>query len=110
MTPKKYYIEHRPCEENIAGGSFKRFRQENDIDFFIFFAEISRIILKNSAQVICGLRFVVNGRRIYSYIEIPKTVHVLCSVENYIPLSSVDANYILFNLVLYVVFITGWNR
>lgn len=71
---------------------------------------MSRIILNNSAQVICGLRFVMNGKRICSYIEIPKTALVLCSVENYIPFSSVDANCILFYLVLYVAFITGWDR
>lgn len=52
----------------------------------------------------------MNGKRICSYIEIPKTALVLCSVENYIPFSSVDANCILFYLVLYVAFITGWDR
>lgn len=70
------------------------------------FAEMSRPILRNTAQAVYGPKSVVNGRKIYSYIDIPKTVLVLCS-ENYFQFSG--SNSVLSNLMNYVIFVTGWN-
>lgn len=59
-----------------GGGAFK-ILGKRIIWIFPNFTKTSRMILKNTAQVVCGLKFVVNGKSICSYIDIPKTVLVL---------------------------------